>query len=44
MLGYNISGYNDPDFSAAHSTDQGLFATLRMKLDADSFRFLGLSR
>ena len=44
MLGYNISGYNDPDFSAAHNTDQGLFATLRMKLDADSFRFLGLSR
>ena len=44
MLGYNFSGYKDPDFSAARNTDQGLFATLRMKLDADSFRFLGLNR
>ena len=44
MLGYNVRGYQDPDFSAAHNTDQGLFATLRMKLDAESFSFLGLSR
>ena len=26
------------------TTDKGLFATLRMKFDADSFGFLGLGR
>lgn len=43
-VGYNITGFRDRDFSAARSTDQGLFATLRMKFDADSFGFLGLGR
>ena len=41
-VGYNISGFRDRDFSAARSTEKGLFATLRMKLDADTFSFLGL--
>ena len=43
-LGYNITGFRDRDFSAARSTDKGLFATLRMKVDADTFGFLGLGR
>ena len=44
MLGYNFSGYRDADFSAARSTDQGVFASLKMKLDAKSFGFLGLGQ
>lgn len=43
-LGYNITGFRDRDFSAARSTDKGLFASLRMKLDTDTFGFLGLRR
>ena len=43
-VGYNISGFRDRDFSAARSTDKGLFATLRMKLDTDTLGFLGLGR
>ncbi|WP_088310907.1 DUF11 domain-containing protein [Novosphingobium sp. B 225] len=43
-VGYNITGFRDRDFSAARSTDKGLFATLRMKVDADTFGFLGLRR
>ena len=43
-LGYNVTGFRDRDFSAARSTDKGLFATLRMKVDADTFGFLGLRR
>ncbi len=44
IIGYNISGFRDRDFSAARTTDKGFFATLRMKFDADSFSFLGLGR
>ena len=44
MLGYNFSGYRDADFSGARSTDQGLFASVKMKLDAKSFGFLGLGQ
>ena len=44
MLGYNFSGYRDADFSAARSTDQGVFASAKMKLDAQSFGFLGLGQ
>ena len=44
LLGYNFSGYRDADFSAARSTDQGLFVTVRLKLDAGSFQFLGLGQ
>jgi hypothetical protein len=44
VVGYNFTGFTDPDFSAPRSTDKGLFATLRMKFDADTFGFLGLGR
>ena len=43
-VGYNISGFRDRDFSAARNTDRGLFATVRLKLDADTFSILGLGR
>lgn len=43
-VGYNISGFRDRDFSAARNTDKGLFATVRLKLDADTFSILGLGR
>lgn len=43
-VGYNVIGYRDPDFSAARTTDQGLFASIRLKFDADSFGFLGRGR
>lgn len=44
VVGYNFAGFRDRDFSEAHSTDKGLFATLRMKFDAGSLGFLGLGR
>ena len=43
-VGYNIEGFRDPDFAAARSTEKGIYAAVRFKLDADSFRFLGLGR
>lgn len=43
-VGYNIEGFHDEDFSAARNTDDGIYASVRMKFDADSFRFLGLGR
>ncbi len=43
-VGYNIVGFRDPDFQDARSTDKGLFASVRIKLDDDSFNFLGLGR
>ncbi len=43
-LGYNIKGFRDPDFSAARHTDKGIYASVRVKLDSDSFSFLGLGR
>jgi fimbrial isopeptide formation D2 family protein len=44
IVGYNITGYRDRDFSAARSTNKGLFASVRMKFDAESFGFLGLGQ
>lgn len=44
LVGYNVTGFRDPDFSAARNTDQGLFATIKIKFDADTFGFLGLNR
>jgi uncharacterized repeat protein (TIGR01451 family) len=41
-LGYNLSGFRDGDFSAARNTDEGVFLGVRMKLDTDTFSFLGL--
>lgn len=43
-VGYNFSGFRDRDFSDARQTDRGLFATMRLKLDRDTFGFLGLGR
>ena len=44
MLGYNISGFRDADFADARHTDQGIYAAVKVKLDNDSFSFLGLRR
>ncbi len=44
IVGYNIAGFRDRDFAASRSTNKGLFATLRMKLDTSSLEFLGLQR
>lgn len=43
-VGYNIEGFRDRDFGAARSTDKGFFAAIRVKVDADTFGFLGLGR
>ena len=43
-LGYTLSGYRDRDFAETRSTRQGVFASLRMKFDADGLGFLGLGR
>jgi len=37
-LGYNFTGFHDPDFSALGHTDAGPFVQFRMKFDADSLR------
>lgn len=44
IVGYNITGFRDPDFSAARTTDKGVYASVRMKFDADTLGFLGLGR
>ena len=41
-FGYNLTGFDDRDFSAARYTDQGPFIKLRIKADQDSFKDLGL--
>lgn len=43
-VGYNISGFRDRDFSDSRLTNRGLFAAMRLKLDRDTFGFLGLGR
>ncbi len=43
-VGYNIAGFSDPDFSASRNTDEGIYAAVRLKFDADTFSFLGLAR
>ncbi|RJY10146.1 DUF11 domain-containing protein [Aurantiacibacter aquimixticola] len=43
-VGYNVAGFDDPDFSAMRNIDEGIFAAVRMKIDADTFGFLGLGR
>ncbi len=43
-VGYNIAGFRDPDFTETRNTDEGLYASIRMKFDADTFSFLGLGR
>ena len=41
-LGYNIRGFRDADFSEARHTDEGVYASVKVKLDSDTFAFLGL--
>ncbi|MEO0461529.1 MAG: hypothetical protein AAF127_00230 [Pseudomonadota bacterium] len=41
-VGYNVEGFRDGDFAAARNTNKGIFAAVRMKFDADTFRALGL--
>lgn len=36
-LGYNVAGFRDPDFSVDRPLDQGVFAAIRFKFDADIF-------
>ncbi len=43
-VGYNVVGFRDPDFGAARSTDKGFYAAVKLKLDENSFSFLGLGR
>lgn len=43
-IGYNITGFRDHDYSSTRKTDQGFYASVRMKFDANSFAFLGLRR
>lgn len=43
-VGYNVTGFQDRDFSAARSTDEGIYAGVRIKFDANSFDFLGPGR
>ncbi|MGB3167067.1 MAG: hypothetical protein WBA68_09870 [Alteraurantiacibacter sp.] len=43
-VGYNVTGFDDPDFSDARNTNDGIFAAVRIKFDADTFGFLGLGR
>ena len=42
LLGYNFKGFRDRDFAAARNTDKGLYASVKLKVDADSLAFLGL--
>jgi hypothetical protein len=43
-VGYNVVGFRDPDFGAARSTEKGVYASIRLKLDENAFSFLGLGR
>ncbi len=43
-IGYNVEGFRDADFAGARSTDKGVYASVRMKFDTDTFSFLGLGR
>lgn len=41
-IGYNLSGFHDPDFTAARSTEKGPFVSLRMKFDETILDRVGL--
>lgn len=43
-IGYNVTGFRDRDFAATRFTEEGIYAGIRIKFDADSFDFLGLGR
>ena len=39
-VGYNVEGFRDGDFEAARNTQEGVFAAVRLKFDAETFAFL----
>ncbi|WP_231562383.1 hypothetical protein [Sphingomonas sp. 35-24ZXX] len=39
-VGYNASGFDDPDFDDVRASRKGLFLVVRAKIDQDSFAFL----
>ncbi len=41
-VGYNVSGYHDPDADGSHYTQQGAYVTMRVKFDSATFR--GMAR
>ena len=41
---HNVVGFRDPDFGAARSTEKGVYAAIKIKLDENAFSFLGLNR
>lgn len=43
-IGYNIRGFEDPDFSETRPSREGLFLVVRAKIDQDSFAFLRRGR
>ena len=43
-VGYNFAGFHDRDYSSLRQTDEGIYVALKLKLDANSFSFLGLGR
>ena len=43
-VGYNVTGFRDPDFSGMRNTDEGFYASVRIKFDTNSFSFLGLGQ
>lgn len=43
-VGYNITGFRDPDYSAARNTDRGFYISLRVKFDDFSLERLGIGR
>lgn len=40
-IGYNVEGFRDGDFGAARNTQQGVFAAIRLKIDAATFAGFG---
>ena len=42
--GWNVRGFADRDFAAARTTRSGPYVNVKLKLDRDSFAFLGLRR
>ncbi len=44
QLGYNFLGFRDADYADSRYTRQGMFLTLRLKVDQTTFEGLGLGR
>ena len=43
-VGYNFSGFRNPDFAASRTISNGLFAGLKFTFDADTLGLLGMER